>query len=163
MTTGHEMQAYAEAVLCELYRIVREEKRPGDDAVRTSDLVQDVFLRIEPAWRRGEDLESLIPLAATVARRLLIDYWRRRKPQLLPGEVFEKATLACQDLGIEPLDFEAYMAELGERQRSVLDLRLFAGYSRDQIAAALSESAYFINQTLKEAESRLETLRQARS
>ena len=68
----------------------------------------------------------------------------------------------CHDLGIEPLDFDAYLTELSERERSVLDLRLFAGYTREQIATALSESMYFVTQTLKDAEARLQTLRQTR-
>jgi len=159
MVTDREgLREYSEAVLRELYRVAREEKRGRHDAIRTSDLVQDIFLRIEPKWRDGDPLEALVPLAATVARHLLIDYWRRGKPQLVPPEHFEDATRACRTFGIDPIDFQDYVAELDERDRRVLDLRVFAGYSQEEIATALDETVYFVSGSLRRAESRLRVL-----
>ena len=159
MPTEHDgLRDYSEAVLRALYRVAREEKRGRSAAVRTSDLVQDIFLRIEPKWRDGDPLEALVPLAATVARHLLIDYWRRGRPQLVAAEQFEDATRACRRFGIDPLDLQEYVETLAERDRRVLDLRVFAGYSQEEIAAALGETVYFVAGALRRAETRLRRL-----
>lgn len=156
------LRAYSEAVLREVYRIAREEKRSRSTVERTSDLAHDVFLRIEPYLRRREPVEALVPLAATIARRLLIDYWKKGRPQLVPHEFFESAARDWEDAGIRPGELEEYLETLDEDQRRVIDLRLLAGYSQRDIAHALDASEYFVAKTLKSAEARLRTLARGR-
>jgi RNA polymerase sigma factor (sigma-70 family) len=89
-------RADEEQLIAELYR---EYHRPllafvlrltGGDRQHAEDVVQETMVR---AWRSGQSLspasESAMPWLATIARRVVIDQWRRRNAR--PPEVGDDA------------------------------------------------------------------------
>lgn len=134
--------------------------------MRTSDVVQDLCLRLLPQLERRESPAELVPLAATAARRLLIDAYRKRRrrdEKLLPLEILCEATRALQHAtGIGLADLHEYLESLDERSMRVVDLRLFAGLSRAEISRTSGETEHFVRETLKTARADLERLGPAR-
>lgn len=156
------LRSYYERVLDQLRRVVQELRGLRDGSMRTSDVVQDLCLRLLPQLRRREGPAELVPLAATAARRLLIDAARkrqRRNERLLPPDVLQDASRAlCDATGVGLADLHEYLESLGERAARVVDLRLFAGLSRAEIARAAGESEHFVRETLRAAALHLERL-----
>lgn len=166
MATDGALRSYYERVLQELTRVVRELRGMRDRSMRTSDVVQDLCLRLLPQLEGRQEPADLVPLAATAARRLLIDAHRkrqRRDEKLLPMEVLCDASRALRDAaGIELVELHEYLESLGERSARVVDLRLFAGLSRAEIARASGETQHFVRETLKTARADLDRLRPGR-
>lgn len=147
-----DLSRYYAAVLTMLRRVVDDLRRPPGAAARTSDIVQETFLRLVPQLADGERPEDLIPLAATVARRFLIDAARRRSPHLVPQEVLDGALRTLgETTGVEALDLEEYLEALEPAARRVVELRLFAGLSLAEIEQASGATEYFVKTTLKAA------------
>ena len=97
---------------------------------------------------RGRSDEVTAPWLFTVARRRLIDHWRRQsaRERLRERVVAESATL-CQSPSSENPEVSAALDSLGHRQRVVLTLRYIDGWSVSEIAEAL-EITYIATQSL---------------
>jgi RNA polymerase sigma factor (sigma-70 family) len=151
-------QRYFEAVLTMLQKVARGTRRQRPPAMRTSDVVQEVFVRLETKVGRGESVESLVPFAATVARHLLIDWHRKHRAELVPADVLEGAVRTLRDTGIEPLDLEAMLTGLEPNAAAVVELRIFAGLVVREIVTVTGETEHFVRQTLKAANQSLARL-----
>ncbi len=138
-----------------LEQVAREQRGRKNPSIRTSDVVQEIYLRLEPQLRRKETVESLVPLAATVARHWLIDRARKHQIPHLPHELLEGAARSLQREGIEALDLESFLETLPERGRAVVDLRIFAGLDHKEIEQVTGETEYFVKTTLKNAKREL--------
>lgn len=112
--------------------------RTGDPSL-AEDLTADTFVA---AWDRLQDC-SRSPVTIepgwliTVARRRLIDHWRRAERlrtrlQRLAGEL--KTASFVDDIDTKILEA---LASLSERQRAVMVLRYLDGYSVTEIAEVL--------------------------
>ncbi|RJL34658.1 sigma-70 family RNA polymerase sigma factor [Bailinhaonella thermotolerans] len=140
---GDADEAFAEALYREyhdpLLRVVL--RLNGGDRQWAEDVVQETLLR---AWRSagalaGEE-RSLMAWLSTVARRLVIDDWRRRTAR--PPEVGEEPlrNVAARD-GWEPLLQSIVMGEalkeLSESHREILRETFFRDRTVNQAAEAL--------------------------
>ncbi len=149
------LRSYYETVLAMLERVAREQRGRKNPSIRTSDVVQEIYLRLAPQLRRRESVESLVPLAATVARHWLIDRARKHVTPHLPHELLEGAARSLRRDGIEPLDLEIFLDSLPDRGRAVVDLRIFAGLDQKEIIHITGETEYFVKTTLKQAKREL--------
>lgn len=107
------------------------------------DAVQEVFIEV---WRHAGRFDSQVAseatYIATIARRRLIDRFRRRGRQLdtasLQGELIESTARHEEQIEIEEEAARAkrYMQQLRPEQRHVLELSLTHGLSQTQVAQA---------------------------
>ena len=112
-------------------------------------LVHELFLRLdqgEPvAW---QDRHHFFRLAAQAMRRLLVDFARRRLADRRGGGAPHVTLAAARDLAATPDPVSTLaidealgkLAELDPRQAQVVEMRVFAGLTTDEIAAALAVS-----------------------
>ena len=141
----------------EIFPIVYEELRRiasgqanGDPqaTMRATALVNEAFVEFarNPVqdWR---DRAQFFAFAATVMRRLMVDYWRRRRAAKRGGSslpvVFDELvhTPAGAELDIEALD-EAltHLATLDATQARIVEMRFFGGMSVPETAQYLNIS-----------------------
>lgn len=157
--TAHDpIETYYESVLAMLRRVAAELCNDAGRA-RQSDVVQEVFLRLQPQLDRREAPESMVALASTIARRWLIDSTRKLHSELVDPVVLEAAREGVtRFLGVDLLDWNDYLDTLEPRERHVIDLRLFAGLSVEESAHCSNETVYFVRETLSSARRALERL-----
>lgn len=121
-------------------------QRP-DHTLQPTALINEAYLRLA-----GQDYESwhdrreFILIAATIMRRVLVDYARKRNADKRPqdhlrldideteaGEAFGSELIAIDEV-LEQL------AEIDERQARIVELRYFAGLCMDETAQTLDIS-----------------------
>jgi RNA polymerase sigma-70 factor (ECF subfamily) len=135
----HEVRAIARQHL--------SRERPNH-TLNTTALVNELYLRLARGDQRFATDKEFVPAAAKMIREILVDYARGRN-RLKRGGGQAPATLdelyvdvgTGQAVEIEALD-EALtrLAEIGERQARVVELRFFGGLSVEESAAALQVS-----------------------
>jgi RNA polymerase sigma-70 factor (sigma-E family) len=110
------------------------------DRALAEDVVQEVLIRASKRWDR---LQALDHPELYIRKMILNEYlsWRRRSWRLLPGgsatEIDDRVTL---DHAGQHAERDALLAELGKlprRQRAVLVLRYYEGFSDPEIAEVL--------------------------
>jgi RNA polymerase sigma-70 factor, ECF subfamily len=128
------------------------------------DITQEVFMRFWQQIRTGTDVKNERALLYTIARNLIIDWYRRRKEQSLDAMTDGGFEFASDDHGSiadkaqlrEVLDT---IKELDEPSREALTLRFVEGFSPREIAALSGESANAvsvrINRAVKKVQHRL--------
>lgn len=132
----------------ELRLIARRERRRIPSAtLNTTALVHEAWMRIRPEDRSFNNRAHFLGTAAIAMRQLVVDYARHRTALKRGGDVehvelgdpaeTENATLA-QILDIDRA-LEA-LRELDERLLRLVELRFFAGLSRDEAADVLGIS-----------------------
>jgi RNA polymerase sigma factor (sigma-70 family) len=135
----------------DVYRyVLLADRRPGD----ADDLVQDVFDRAFAAWRDGRGPAGRpLPWLLVIARRLLVDRWRRRRliawlplrarPRLGDAEV-DIVDPGTTDRLAEEREFwlwlDALSKTLPARQRELLFLRYQRDLSDEEIGEILELS-----------------------
>jgi RNA polymerase sigma-70 factor (sigma-E family) len=111
----------------------------GDRAL-AEDVVQDVLIR---ASRRWDQISGLDRPELYIRKMILNEYlsWRRRSWRLLPvGAASDLDTRTAPDHAGLHAERDALLAELGKlprRQRAVLVLRYYEGFSDSEIAELL--------------------------
>jgi RNA polymerase sigma factor (TIGR02999 family) len=128
---------------------VREmRKERGDHTLQATALVHEVFLRFlgstELAW---ESRAHFLHIAAQAMRRILVDHARARRAEKRGGDAI-RVTLddqlrAPDGDAADAVDIDAALrrlAELDERKARVVELRVFAGLSVEEVARVLSVS-----------------------
>ena len=97
---------------------------------------------------RGRSDDVTAPWLFTVARRRLIDHWRRQGArERLRERVAAESVVVSQSPASENPEVSAALDSLGHRQRVVLTLRYIDGWSVSEIAEAL-EITYVAAQSL---------------
>ncbi len=118
-----------------------------DHTLQATALINEAFLRMaEQDYHSWEDRRQFLLVAATVMRRVLVDYARRRSAAKRPdghqrididdaqlGENFAPDLIALDQV-LEQL------AEVDERQAQIVELRYFAGLNVPETAETLSIS-----------------------
>ena len=104
------------------------------DAATAEDLLQETFAAVIKHPQRLADADSPRAYLFGVARNLSAQAYRRRPLEALPAEIPEPAG-ASDDPRLESM--RAAIAALPEPMREVLELRLQAELSYEEIAAAL--------------------------
>jgi RNA polymerase sigma-70 factor (ECF subfamily) len=148
----------------ELRRIARiqlSRERPGHTLQPTA-LVNEAYLRLAASgplpWRSSSDL---LALASRVMRQVLIDHARRRGAQKRQEGDHLEAFMPAVEAG--PLDLVALdralaqLRELSPRQCEVVERRLLAGFTLEEIADAMGLSVRSVQRDWRVARAWLET------
>src|ERR1700690_2218688 len=101
---------------------------------RAEDAFQETFLRALRAYHRLEHGEHLRAWALTIASRIALDDFRRRRPQ---GEMTELATADARPAFEE---LAPLTDGLPQKERAAVVLRYGYGLSYDEIGAALGST-----------------------
>ncbi len=130
------------------------------------DLSQETFTRFWQAVREGTVMRSERALLYTIARNLVIDWYRKKKESSL--DVLTEAGLEFKGEGAEEVTREAEMQEalrviedLDDASREALLLRFVEGLAPQEIARLSGESANVIsvrlNRAMKKVRARMHT------
>lgn len=123
----------------------RESNRDG---MQTAALVNEVYLKLTqlpvPALKgRGQ----FFGMVARLIRQILVDHYRARNAEKRgSGAIFvtfDKAEAMTGKNVVDLIELEDLLDRLGQRssrQREVVDLRVFCGFSTEEIAQALDVS-----------------------
>ncbi len=120
------------------------------------DVVGDVFLKIyEKLDLYDERRASLSTWIYTVTKNTVIDYYKRRRPALpLPESLAEEASELDGDLTA----LADALERLGERERALIVLHYYSGYTLKSVAAQLNISYVYAKVLHKRSLQTLEKL-----
>jgi len=121
-------------------------QRP-DHTLQPTALINEAYLRLAGQdYESWQDRREFVLVAATIMRRVLVDYARKRNAEKRPqdhlrldidetetGEAFGSELIAIDEV-LEQL------AEIDQRQARIVELRYFAGLSMDETAQTLDIS-----------------------
>jgi RNA polymerase sigma factor (TIGR02999 family) len=144
------LDALIPVVYEDLRRIARARLRhePGAHSIQTTALVHEVYLRLIDRNRVSlENRTHFLALTARLMRQILVDHARRRRAAKRGGSD-TMMTLADVAPGLAPniVDVIALdaalegLARVEERLSRVVELKFFAGFTIDEMAAALDVS-----------------------
>lgn len=136
------------------------------DRERAQDITQDVFMRFWQALREGTVLRNDRALLYTIARNLIIDWYRKKKESSLDAmteEGFEARGTDEVPILQNAMNEEVLRVihTLDESSREALLLRFVEGFSPAEIAALHGETpnavSVRINRALKRVREQLHT------
>ena len=146
------------ATIEQLYRYVS--RNCGGDRTLAEDVTQETWLRAVREWRKKGPPDQPIAWLTTVARNLLVSYYRRKRPAPLdsvsPGEV-----LAALDNGraADSSEISAVvchaLARIPAAEAQILEAFHFDDRRMSQIAATLGLSERAVEGRLRRARQRL--------
>ncbi len=134
-----------------LFDFIRRRVRSEQDA---EDILQDVFYQLAASESVTEPIEQLTSWLFTVARNKIVDWYRKRRPELMPtgserGEEEFLFSEILRDSRQDPDDvyarsllwsqFTDALEELPDNQREVFVMHEFEGRSFKEIAAITGE------------------------
>lgn len=120
----------------------------AEHTLQPTALVHEVYMRVaDQSASTWKDRAHFLGIAARVMRQVLVDHARRRNAQKRSGKR-ELVTLDAQagEAGAEPIDVELVdlaltkLATLDARKARVVELRIFAGMTMEEVAEALAVS-----------------------
>lgn len=125
---------------------MREER--GDHTLQPTGLVHEAYLRlVDPTSIPWHNRSQFFCIAARAMRQVLIDHARRRSTHKRGGGqdrvLLEHDDLAAPGSPIDAAELESALvrlAERNERMARVVELRVFAGLTGTEIAAAVGVS-----------------------
>ena len=130
---------------------------------QAQDITQDVFTRYWQSLRKGDDIKNDRAFLYTLARNLVIDWYRKKKESSLDSMMETGIDFKGSD--IEAVTTEAEMKEvlhvinqLDQDSRDVLLMRFMEGLSPKEIATALKESPNVISVRLHRAVKKVQDL-----
>lgn len=140
-------------VYAELHRLARIQmsKERNGHVLQTTALVNEAYLKLmdspEVNW---QNRAQFFALAATLMRRILVDFARQRLRQKREGEAirvaFEEALAVPDKPPLDLLDLIALddalegLAKFAPRQSRVVELRFFGGLTVEETASAMGVS-----------------------
>jgi RNA polymerase sigma-70 factor (ECF subfamily) len=127
------------------------------------DLTQETFMRYWQHMRKEEPLQNERAFLYTIARNLIIDWYRKKKEVSL--DVLTEAGLEFEGTGIAHIADESQVREilevvqqLEEGDRDILLLRYVEGMSPKEIGAILDESANTVSVRIHRALKKVQEL-----
>ena len=127
------------------------------------DIAQEVFMRYWQTLRKGEKLKNERAYLYTVARHLVIDWYRKKKETSLDAIMETGVDFAGQEQSsitdhVEATEVLAVIQQLEEGDREVLLLRYVEGFTPKEIAAQLGESANVVSVRIHRALKKVQEL-----
>lgn len=114
------------------------------------DLTQEVFVRLWQSQIEEKEISNPRAFLFTVARHVIIDWYRKKKPISLEGlsenddqdsfEVSDESTVVSRELEVEGRFVIDKIDELGPSYRDAVYLRFVEGLSPDEIGKILGMS-----------------------
>jgi RNA polymerase sigma-70 factor (ECF subfamily) len=127
------------------------------------DITQEVFMRYWQSLRKGEALQNERAFLYTIARHLVIDWYRKKKDSSL--DVLTEAGIDFAGDNSKSITDQAEVQEvlaviqkLEEGDREVLLLRFVEGFSPKEIAEVLEESANVVSVRIHRALKKVQEL-----
>ncbi|MBA3789148.1 RNA polymerase sigma factor [Patescibacteria group bacterium] len=127
------------------------------------DITQEAFMRYWQTLRKGDKLQNERAFLYTLARNLVIDWYRKKKESSL--DVLSEAGIDFVGDGqksvtasAEAREILAIMEKLDEDSREVLLLRFVEGFSPKEIALLLNESANTVSVRIHRATKKVQEL-----
>ena len=138
-----QLEAIYRTHVADLYRYIY---RQVHQAVIAEDLTSAVFLKALRWLQQDRSPESVKGWLYATARSIIADYWREHTQiQVLPLEVVEEMPVLSgeSDEQMRPLQarIQRLFDGLSSRERDILTLRYFQGYSAAEIGQVLGLSA----------------------
>ena len=161
---GNNLSAVASQMLPLIYDELRRlahsylRTERSDHTLQPTALVHETYVRL--AAQHSLDWENrvqVMALAASMMRRILLDYANARKAAKRPASGVRipfSAALAQGSGDVEFLDLNAALdalAQLDERQARVVEMRFFSGMSIEEIACAAGISTATVERELRTA------------
>lgn len=148
MDDAHQLLPLVYDELRRLALIHLESERP-DHTLQPTALVHEVYLRFAGQRSFGwHNRDQFFASAATTMRRILVDYARKRKADKrgggrIPSVLDESAAVLLErDFNIEALgDALDRLATVDPRKSQVVELRMFAGLTVEEISSVLGIGA----------------------
>lgn len=127
------------------------------------DLAQEVFMKYWQTLRKGEKLQNERAYLYTLARNLVIDWYRKKKESSLDvlteaGIEFQGDTSKSITDSAEAREAFEVIGQLEEGDREVLTLRFVEGFSPKEIADVTGESANTISVRIHRALKKVQEL-----
>jgi RNA polymerase sigma-70 factor (ECF subfamily) len=146
-----------------IYRFCALKVSPREVA---QDITQETFMRYWQSLRKDESFKSERAFLYTIARNLIIDWYRKKKESSL--DILTDAGIEFVGTGMTDISDEVQAREileviemLEETDREVLLLRFVEGFSPKEIAEVIKESANVvsvrIHRALKKVQEQLHT------
>jgi RNA polymerase sigma-70 factor, ECF subfamily len=134
-------------------------RRSGCNEALTEDLLQQTFLQLHAARARYRRGQQVLPWVFAIARRLLIDHWRRRAREVgKPMAAEPSSTAGPEDDAIAEETAAALargLAELSEPNRDAFNLVKMEGLSLQQTADVLGATVAAIKLRVHRAQQAL--------
>lgn len=124
------------------------------DAALAEDVTQEAFLRL---WERGGEKGENLAFLYTVARNLMIDEFRRKKPGPLP-EFPEQTQEGPEEQILRALAVRRALERLEEGERELLLLRYVNGLPMAALTKLLGQSRFAIYRRLLKAREKLKQI-----
>jgi RNA polymerase sigma-70 factor, ECF subfamily len=113
----------------------------GRDGALADEGTQETFVRAHARLGSLRDEQRLRPWLLGIARRVLLEELRRRRPRVAPVDAEPPPSPEAELLVAEQVRvFRAALARLGDERRGVVLLRLDHGLSYDEIAQVMQMS-----------------------
>jgi RNA polymerase sigma-70 factor, ECF subfamily len=130
----------------------------SDHTLQPTALVHEAYVRLAAQHSLNwENRVQVMALAASMMRRVLLDYADGRKAAKRPGSrvriPFSEALAEVSD-AVDFVDLNSALdalAHLDERQARVVEMRFFSGMSTEEIAAAMGISTATVERELRTA------------
>jgi RNA polymerase sigma-70 factor (ECF subfamily) len=127
------------------------------------DLTQEVFMRYWQSLRKGEDFKNERAFLYTIARHLVIDWYRKKKESSLDalteaGAEFKGDGPNTITDSAEAREVLEVIQKLDDDSREILLLRFVEGFSPKEIADQLKESANVVSVRIHRALKKVQEL-----
>jgi RNA polymerase sigma-70 factor, ECF subfamily len=137
-----------------LYRYVYLRLKTREDA---EDVVQDTFLKAYQALPRYQHTrDSMLPYLFTIARNLLINHTKKKRPGTMAGEdidrnASEEKTSDMAEESEREAELLIAMEALSETEHEVIELKFFAERTYSEIAEVLGKREDAVRQHVARA------------
>jgi RNA polymerase sigma factor (TIGR02999 family) len=131
-------------VYTQLKRVAHNElrKEPPNPLLQTTGLVHEAFIRLRSSRVDWQNKEQFFAVFARVMRQILVDFGRRRRAMKRSGKLVIPSRSSA-GLSADVLDLNDALEELerlDSRKAQLVELRLFAGLSVNEVADVMGVS-----------------------
>lgn len=151
-----ELNQFKIAVLPLRNKLLNYAQQLSDDSSDAEDAVQEVMLKLWNLRGKLEEYRSIEAVAMTMTHHLCIDLWRARRPDVLPIDHVQAASVsATPERLLEEKDEYRLMREIIDSlptlQRTIIRMKDIEEYEMEEIAEITGCNAEAIRSNLSRA------------